>query len=61
MPAIDAAIDRYKRHRPAGLVAHLTGRHLGAGLAAPRSLKLVEESATELLPMLHEVPALPPS
>ncbi len=62
MPAIDAAVDRYKRGiNPLGWWPVFPDATPAPAWQLPDPAKLVAESATELLPMLHDAAALPPN
>lgn len=60
MPAIDAAIDRYKRGiNPLGWWPVFPDATPAPAWKLPDPAGLVDESATELLPMLHDAASLP--
>lgn len=61
MPAFDAALDRYKRGiNPLGWWPVFPDGTPAPGWTLPDPVGLIKESAAELLPMLHDVAALPP-
>jgi hypothetical protein len=62
VPALDAAIDRYRRGvNPAGWLPNFPDGTPAPAWQLPDAKRLVEESATELLPMLRDVAAQIPS
>ncbi|MET0251571.1 MAG: hypothetical protein ABW203_05265 [Novosphingobium sp.] len=62
VPAISAAVDRYKRGiNPLGWWPTFPDTSAAPAWQLPDPAKLVDESSTELLPMLHDVAALAPS
>lgn len=61
LPAIDAAIQRYGRGiNPLGWLPAFPDATPAPAWQLPDARKLIEESAIELLPMLHDAAALPP-
>lgn len=62
MPAPDAAVDRYQRGvNPLGWWPAFPDAAPAPMWQLPDPAKLVDESAIELLPMLHDVASLPPN
>lgn len=62
LPAIDASVERYGRGiNPLGWLPAFPDASPAPAWHLPDPRKLVEESAIELLPMLHDVAALPPA